>query len=138
MLTQKFVGSTVQGNDATLRVQAYMDNVDSAYLRVWARNITSNCTNFMDDTAIVFFRNFKNGPFVIKGSVFNGQYNSGDFFTPDAVKVGGVGRYQIVAPKGTTKSTISSETSFFLAHSRLTGIVAADDCVPRAVKYAGK
>jgi PKD repeat protein len=108
MLTQKFVGSTVKGNDGTLRVQGYMATVDSAYLRVWARNITSNCTNFMDDTAIVFFRNFKNGPFVVKGSVFNGQYNSGDFFTPDAIKVGGVGRYQIVAPKGTTNANYGS------------------------------
>ena len=108
MLTQSFVGNTVQGNDATLRLQGYMSTVDSAYLRVWARNITSNCTNFMDDTAIVFFRNFKNGPFVIKGSVFNGQYNAGDFFTPDAVSVGGVGRYQIVPPKGTTNTNYGS------------------------------
>ena len=37
-------------------------------------------------------------------------------------------------PKGMTKSAISLETPFFLAHSRLTGIVEAEDWVPSAVK----
>ena len=43
----------------------------------------------------------------------------------------------IVAQRGTVNPATSSETPFFLACSRVTGIVAADDCVPRAVKYAG-
>ena len=43
----------------------------------------------------------------------------------------------IVAPKGTTKSFTSSLTSFFSTHCNVTGIVAAEDWVPTAVKYAG-
>lgn len=109
MLTQRFVGNYVTGNDATLRVQGFMNNVDSAYLQVFARNLTSNCTNFMYDTAIVHFRNFKNGPFVAKGNIFQGQYNTGDFFTPDAVKVGGQAMYKIVAPKGTSNSSYGTD-----------------------------
>lgn len=102
MLTQRFIGPTVVGTDANMVLQGYLPDVDSAYLRVWARNLTSNCTNLLNDTSIVHFRNFKNGPFVVKGSVYDGQYNSGDIFTPDAVKVGGVGRYEIVPPTGAT------------------------------------
>ena len=40
----------------------------------------------------------------------------------------------IVALKGITNSLISSDTPLFRAHSMLTGIVAAEDCVPKAVK----
>ncbi len=104
MLTQRYIGPTVIGTDANMTLQGYLSDADSAYLRVMARNLTSNCTNFMNDTAIVYFRNFKNGPFVIKGSVFDGQYNFGDMFTPDAVKVGGVGRYELVPPTGATNA----------------------------------
>ena len=43
----------------------------------------------------------------------------------------------IVAHKGTTKSTISGVVPFFKPDWMFTGIVAADDCVPTAVKYAG-
>ena len=43
----------------------------------------------------------------------------------------------IFAHSGTTKFLISSLTPSFFAHSRFTGIVAADDCVPIAVVYAG-
>jgi PKD repeat protein len=108
MLTQSFIGPTVAGTDANMILQGYLATVDSAYLRVMARNLTSNCTNFLDDTSIVYFRNFKNGPFVVRGSTFEGQYNTGDMFTPDAVRVGGEGRYQIVPPAGTTNATYNS------------------------------
>ncbi len=108
MLTQRFIGPTVIGTDANMTLQGYLASSDSAYLRVWARNLTSNCTNLFDDTAIVFFRNFKNGPFVIKGSVYDGQYNSGDMFTPDAISVGGAGRYQIVPPTGASNANYNS------------------------------
>lgn len=116
--TQSFVGPYFQGNDGTLKIQGYMNNVDSAELKVLAHNLTSNCTNFMTNVVKVNFRNFKNGPFVIKGSVFDGQFNVGDFFTPDAVKVGGTARYELVPPKGTTNSsygtdwTVSSATIY--------------------------
>ncbi|CFJ48311.1 Uncharacterised protein [Mycobacterium tuberculosis] len=43
----------------------------------------------------------------------------------------------IVAHNGITKSAIFSLMPFFLVWRRVTGIVAADDCVPIAVKYAG-
>ena len=43
----------------------------------------------------------------------------------------------IVAQRGITKSATSPLTPFFFVCSSVTGIVAADDCVPRAVKYAG-
>ena len=43
----------------------------------------------------------------------------------------------IFAQRGTTKLRICSQTPSFFAHSRLTGIVAAEDCVPRAVVYPG-
>ena len=43
----------------------------------------------------------------------------------------------IVAPRGTTKSKTSSLILFFLTHSSVTGIVAAEDWVPTAVKYPG-
>ncbi|MBP9688742.1 MAG: PKD domain-containing protein [Bacteroidia bacterium] len=109
MLTDRFIGKTQKGTDANMVVQGYLASADSAYLRIWARNLTSNCANFMNDTAIVRFKNFKNGPFVVKGSVFNGQYNAGDGFTPDAVKVGGEARYQIVAPKGTTNASYNTD-----------------------------
>lgn len=108
MLTQRFIGPTVVGTDANMTLQGYLSTSDSAYLRVWARNLTSNCTNFLDDTAIVHFRNFKNGPFVIKGSVYDGQYNSGDMFTPDAIKVAGQARYEIVPPTGATNAGYNS------------------------------
>ena len=39
----------------------------------------------------------------------------------------------MVAPSGTTKFRIVSDTPFFFATSTLTGIVAAEDCVPNAV-----
>lgn len=104
MLTGRFIGPTFVGNGGTLIVQGYMSTVDSAHIRVHARNLTSNCENFMDDTAIVYFRTYKGGPFVVKGSTFNGEYNAGDLFTPDAIKVGGQGRYQIVPPAGTTRA----------------------------------
>lgn len=39
------------------------------------------------------------------------------------------------AQSGTTKLRICSHTPSFLAHSRLTGMVAAEDWVPRAVVY---
>jgi PKD repeat protein len=118
MLTQKFIGPTVVGTDANLTLQGYLSTVDSAYIRVWARNLTSNCTNFLNDTTIVQFKNFKNGPFVIKGQDFNGQFNAGDVFTPDAVKVGGTANYQIVPPTGATNAqynstwTVSSVTMY--------------------------
>ncbi len=108
MLTQRYIGPTVVGTDANMTLQGYLATSDSAYLRVMARNLTSNCTNFMDDTAIVYFRNFKNGPFVVKGSVFEGQFNTGDMFTPDAVKVGGNARYEIVPPTGATNAQYNS------------------------------
>ena len=41
------------------------------------------------------------------------------------------------AHNGITKSLTSSEISFLPVASSVTGIVAADDCVPIAVKYAG-
>ncbi|MFN3445885.1 MAG: PKD domain-containing protein, partial [Bacteroidia bacterium] len=108
MLTERFIGPTVVGTDANMTLQGYLSTSDSAYLRVWARNLTSNCTNFLDDTSIVYFRNFKNGPFAIKGSVYDGQYNSGDIFTPDAIKVGGLARYEIVPPTGATNAGYNS------------------------------
>ena len=40
----------------------------------------------------------------------------------------------IVAHNGITKPAISAETPFFFVCSSVTGIVAADDCVPNAVK----
>ena len=40
----------------------------------------------------------------------------------------------MVAHSGMTKPAISVETPFFFVCSRVTGIVAADDCVPKAVK----
>ena len=43
----------------------------------------------------------------------------------------------IVAHKGTQNSLISLLTPLFLAHSTFTGIVAAEDRVPTAVKYPG-
>ena len=43
----------------------------------------------------------------------------------------------IVAQRGTTNSLICLDTPFFSAHSTFTGIVAADDWVPTAVKYPG-
>ena len=43
----------------------------------------------------------------------------------------------IFAHNGITKSFTSSEIPFFPVASSVTGIVAADDCVPIAVKYAG-
>lgn len=108
MLSQRFIGPAVVGTDANMVLQGYLATADSAYLRVMARNLTSNCTNLMDDTAIVYFRNFKNGPFVVKGSTFEGQYNFGDMFTPDAVKVGGNARYEIVPPTGATNAQYNS------------------------------
>ena len=41
------------------------------------------------------------------------------------------------AQSGTTKLRICSHTPSFFAHSRLTGMVAAEDWVPRAVVYPG-
>ena len=43
----------------------------------------------------------------------------------------------IFAHSGTTKFRICSQTPSALAHSRFTGIVAADDWVPNAVVYPG-
>ena len=43
----------------------------------------------------------------------------------------------IVAQSGMTKSAILDAQPFFLVHSSVTGIVAAEDCVPMAVMYAG-
>ena len=43
----------------------------------------------------------------------------------------------IVAHNGTTKFATSSETLFSFAEANVTGIVAADDWVPTAVRYAG-
>ena len=42
-----------------------------------------------------------------------------------------------VAHKGTTKPATSSLTPILIVWRRVTGIVAADDDVPSAVKYAG-
>ena len=42
-----------------------------------------------------------------------------------------------MAHRGTTKLRICSHTPSFFAHSRLTGMVAAEDWVPRAVVYPG-
>ena len=42
----------------------------------------------------------------------------------------------MVAHRGMTKSAISSRTPFFLVCASVTGMVAAEDCVPKAVKYA--
>ncbi len=39
----------------------------------------------------------------------------------------------MVAQRGTVKPAISGRTPFFNAHCKVTGIVAADDCVPSAV-----
>lgn len=41
------------------------------------------------------------------------------------------------AHRGITNSLIWGEVLFFLAQSKFIGIVAAEDCVPIAVKYAG-
>ncbi len=43
----------------------------------------------------------------------------------------------MVAQRGITKPAISSLTPMALVRSNVTGMVAADDCVPSAVKYAG-
>ena len=43
----------------------------------------------------------------------------------------------IVAQRGTVNPAISSLTPFLRVQSKVTGIVAADEEVPRAVKYAG-
>ena len=43
----------------------------------------------------------------------------------------------MVAQSGMQKSAISSFTPFFFACASVTGIVAADDEVPKAVIYAG-
>ena len=40
----------------------------------------------------------------------------------------------MVAQRGMTKPAISADTPFFLVCSNVTGIVAADDWVPNAVK----
>ena len=42
-----------------------------------------------------------------------------------------------MAHKGITKPATPSLTPSFFACASVTGIVAADDCVPSAVKYAG-
>ena len=104
MLTGKFISSPVVGNNATLTLSGYLATSDSAYLRVLVRNLTSNCTNLMDDTAIVHFRTFKNGPFVKQGANFIGSFNDGTLFNPDAVKIGSSADYEIVPPSGTTNS----------------------------------
>jgi hypothetical protein len=43
----------------------------------------------------------------------------------------------IVAHNGMAKPAMSSLTPFFIVCFNVTGIVAAEDCVPNAVKYAG-
>ena len=43
----------------------------------------------------------------------------------------------IVANSGTVKSVTFSDAPVLRACLNVTGIVAADDCVPSAVKYAG-
>ena len=43
----------------------------------------------------------------------------------------------IVAQSGITNAANSRFTPFLIVCSRVTGIVAADDCVPNAVMYAG-
>src|SRR5699024_11508570 len=43
----------------------------------------------------------------------------------------------IVAPSGTTKSAIRARMPFSFVRANVTGIVAALDIVPNAVKYAG-
>ena len=43
----------------------------------------------------------------------------------------------MVAQRGMTKPATGSETPFAIALLRVTGMVAAEDDVPRAVKYAG-
>ena len=43
----------------------------------------------------------------------------------------------MVAHNGITNPAIFSETPFFKVCSKATGIVAAEDCVPNAVNYAG-
>ena len=43
----------------------------------------------------------------------------------------------IVAHRGMVKEATASETPFFLVWRRVTGIVAAEEEVPRAVRYAG-
>ncbi len=104
MLTQRFIGSPIVGNNGNLVVSGFLNTADSAYIRIFARNLTSNCANLMNDTVIVQFRTFKNGPFVKQGAQFNGVYNAGTLFNPDAVKLGGSADYEIVAPAGTTNA----------------------------------
>ena len=43
----------------------------------------------------------------------------------------------MLAQRGTTKLRICSDTPSFFAHSRFTGMVAAEDWVPKAVVYPG-
>ncbi len=133
MLTQRFVGPTTTGTDANMTLLGYMSDVDSAYMRVFVRNLTSNCTHFMDDTAIVFFRNYKGGPFIVRGTQFDGRYNTGDIFTPDAIEVGGTADFQIVPPQGTTNAsygtnwTIASFNMYRYFYDPNTGLVSIID-----------
>ena len=43
----------------------------------------------------------------------------------------------MVAQSGMTKMAIASRTPFWMVCANVTGIVAAEDCVPKAVAYAG-
>ncbi|TAE81593.1 MAG: PKD domain-containing protein, partial [Bacteroidetes bacterium] len=104
MITARFIGQPIVGNDGNLVVSGFLNTADSAYVRIFARNLTSNCANLMDDTVIVQFRTFKNGPFVKQGGQFNGVYNAGTLFNPDAVKTGSTADYEIVPPSGTTNA----------------------------------
>lgn len=107
-LTGRFIGSPVVGNNGNLTVSGWLQGVDSARIRVYARNLTSNCENPFNSLSYVQFRNYKGGPFIVRGSTFNGRYNAGDVFTPDAIAVGGQGRYQLVPPQGGTNANYGS------------------------------
>lgn len=107
MFTGSPLSAEYNGNGGTLTVKGANPQIDSLYTRILVRNTlsgSSSCYNLMNDTAKIYTKLYKNGPFVIKGSPFSGAYNLGTSLNPDGAKVGDTLTYTIVPPSGLTNS----------------------------------
>ncbi|MEI6507138.1 MAG: PKD domain-containing protein [Bacteroidota bacterium] len=109
------LSNAYQGNGGTLTMKAANPNVDSVWVKILATNtlsVLSGCYNFMNDTAKINIKLFKNGPFTAAGTPFGGAYNAGVYTVPntsntypqDGGKVYDTLTYNLVPPSGLTNA----------------------------------
>jgi PKD repeat protein len=99
---------TYTGNNGTLKMSGLPGTADSLWLRGFFTNTLSSCGFLMNDTIRVRIPRFRNGPFIVAGTPFQGNFGAGTMSNPDGAVPGNVLTYRFDPPSGFTNAQYGS------------------------------